>query len=48
MKKAPGGFQLFIDRIPNLRWFRQKAEEFLEGLGIEIKNHEQGRGMRMR
>ncbi len=47
-EKGPGGFQLFIDRIPILRWFRQKAEEFLERLGIEIKDREQGRGMRMR
>lgn len=46
--KGPGGFQLFIDRIPILRWFRQKAEEFLERLGIEIKDREQGRGMRIR
>ena len=47
-EKGPGGFQLFIDRIPILRWFRQKAKEFLERLGIEIKDREQGRGMRMR
>lgn len=47
-EKGPGGFQLFIDRIPILRWFRQKAEEFLERLGIEIKDREQGRGIRMR
>lgn len=47
-EKGPGGFQLFIDRIPILRWFRQKAEEFLERLGIEIKDREQGRGMRIR
>lgn len=46
--KGPGGFQLFIDLIPILQWFRQKAEEFLERLGIEIKDREQGRGMRMR
>ena len=31
-----------------LQWFRQKAEEFLERLGIEIKDREQGRGMWMR
>ena len=24
-EKGPGGFQLFIDRIPILRWFRQKG-----------------------
>ena len=47
-EKGPGGFQLFIDLIPILQWFRQKAEEFLERLGIEIKDREQGRGMRMR
>ena len=47
-EKGPGGFQLFIDRIPILRWFRQKAKEFLEHIGIKIKDHEQGRGMRMR
>ena len=46
--KGPGGFQLFIDLIPILQWFRQKAKEFLERLGIEIKDREQGRGMRMR
>ena len=37
-----------IDLIPILQWFRQKAEEFLERLGIEIKDREQGRGMRTR
>lgn len=47
-EKGPGGFQLFIDLIPILQWFRQKAKEFLERLGIEIKDHEQGRGMRMK
>ena len=47
-EKGPGGFQLFIDLIPILQWFRQKAEEFLERLGIEIKDREQGQGMRMR
>ena len=47
-EKGPGGFQLFIDLIPILQWFRQKAKEFLERLGIEINDHEQGRGMRMR
>lgn len=46
-EKGPGGFQLFIDRIPILRWFRQKAKEFLEHIGIKIKDREQGRGMRM-
>ena len=46
--KGPGGFQLVIDLIPILQWFRQKAEEFLERLGIEIKDREQGRGMWMR
>ena len=45
---GPGGFQLVIDLIPILQWFRQKAEEFLERLGIEIKDREQGRGMWMR
>ena len=41
-EKGPGGFQLFIDRIPILRWFRQKAKESLERLGIEIpeKRHQ--------
>ena len=39
-EKGPGGFQLFIDRIPILRWFRQKAKEFLEYIGI--KNQKQG------
>ena len=47
-EKGPGGFQLFIDLIPILQWFRQKAKEFLERLGIEIKDREQDRGMRMR
>jgi hypothetical protein len=41
-EKGPGGFQLFIDRTPILRWFRKKAKEFLERLGIEIpeKRHQ--------
>lgn len=47
-EKGPGGFQLFIDQIPILRWFRQKAKEFLEHIGIKIKDREQGRGMGMR
>ena len=47
-EKGPGGFQLFIDRIPILRWFRQKAKEFLEHIGIKIKDREQGRGIRMK
>lgn len=47
-EKGSGGFQLFIDLIPILQWFRQKAKEFLERLGIEIKDREQGPGMRIR
>ena len=47
-EKGPRGFQLFIDRIPILQWFRQKAKEFLEHIGIKIKDSEQGQGMRMR
>ena len=47
-EKGPGGFQLFIDQIPILRWFRQKAKEFLEHIGIKIKDREQGRGIGMR
>ena len=47
-EKGPGGFQLFIDRIPILRWFRQKAKEFLEHIGIKIKDRKQDRGMGMR
>ena len=47
-EKGPGGFQLFIDQIPILKWFRQKAKEFLEHIGIKIKNREQGRGIRMK
>lgn len=41
-EKGPGGFQLFIDRIPILRWFRQKAKEFLEHIGIKIKDRKPG------
>ena len=41
-EKGPGGFQLFIDRVPILRWFRQKAKEFLEHIGIKIKDRKQG------
>ena len=47
-EKGPGGFQLFIDLIPILRWFRQKAKEFLEHIGIKIKDRKQGRGIRMK
>ncbi|WP_418409119.1 MobV family relaxase [Alistipes ihumii] len=47
-EKGPGGFQLFIDRIPILRWFRQKAKEFLEHIGIKIKDRQQGQGIRMK
>lgn len=47
-KDAAGEFQLFIDRIPILRWFRQKAKEFLEHIGIKIKDRKQDRGMGMR
>ena len=47
-EKGPGGFQLFIDLIPILRWFRQNAKEFLEHIGIKIKDRKQGRGIRMK
>lgn len=47
-EKGPGGFQLFIDRIPILRWFRQKAKEFLEQIGIKIKEREPCRGIGMK
>lgn len=44
-EKGSGGFQLFIDRIPILRWFRQKAKEFLEHIGI--KDQKQGQQMKI-
>lgn len=47
-EKGSGGFQLFIDRIPILQWFRQKAKKLLEHIGIGIKDREQGRGMGVR
>lgn len=47
-EKSPGRFELLIDWIPILQWFRQKAKEFLERLGIKVKDPEQGHGMRMR
>ena len=34
-EKGPGGFQLFIDLIPILQWFRQKYRELMERLGRE-------------
>lgn len=47
-EKGPGGFQLFIDRIPILRWFRQKAKEFLERLGIKVPERNQHKSIGMK
>ena len=47
-EKGPGGFQLFIDRIPILRWFRQKAKEFLERLGIKVPERTQHKSIGMK
>lgn len=44
-EKGPGKFELLINRIPIIQWFRQKAKEFLERIGIKIKGREQGRGI---
>lgn len=41
-EKGPGRFELLINRIPIIQWFRQKAKEFLEQIGIKIKNRKQG------
>ena len=47
-EKGPGGFQLFIDRIPILLWFRQKAKEFLERLGIKVPERTQHKSIGMK
>jgi len=43
-EKGPEGFQLFIDLIPILRWFRQKYKELMERLGRETpeRQHQVG------
>ena len=47
-EKGPGRFELLINRIPIIQWFRQKAKEFLEHIGIIIKDRQQGQGIRMK
>lgn len=47
-EKGPGRFELLINRIPIIQWFRQKAKEFLEHIGIKIKDRQQGQGIRMK
>lgn len=38
--------QFTIDGVSEASWFRQKQREFLEGLGINVRENERGRGMR--
>lgn len=47
-EKGPGRFELLINRISIIQWFRQKAKEFLEQIGIKIKDRKQGQGIRMK
>lgn len=47
-EKGPGRFELLINRIPIIQWFRQKAKEFFEHIGIKIKDRQQGQGIRMK
>lgn len=47
-EKGPGRFELLINRIPIIQWFRQKAKEFLEQIGIKIKEREPCRGIGMK
>jgi hypothetical protein len=35
--KRPGMFNLLIDKINIIQWFRQKKQEFLKAIGINIK-----------
>ncbi len=44
--KRPGLFDLLIDRIPIVQWFRQKHKEFLQKIGINIKDNQQHRGFK--
>lgn len=47
-EKGSGRFELLINRIPIIQWFRQKVKEFLEHIGIKIKDRQQGQGIRMK
>ena len=38
--------QFTIDGVSEVSWFRQKQREFLEGLGINVRENEKKRGMR--
>jgi hypothetical protein len=44
--KRPGMFNLLIDKIDIIQWFRQKKQEFLKAIGINVKEREQSRGMK--
>ena len=39
--KRPGFFNLFIDRIPIIDWFRQKYADFRQAIGIPIKSKDE-------
>ena len=43
--KYPTRFNLFIDKIDIIQWFRQKHKEFLKAIGINIKEKQQDRGI---
>lgn len=47
-EKGPGRFELLINRIPIIQWFRQKAKEFLEHIGIKIKDRKPAKGPRIK
>lgn len=35
-----------IDGVSSTSWFKQKQREFLEGIGVNVKENERGRGMK--
>ena len=45
--KRPGLFNLLIDRIPIVQWFRQKHKEFLQKIGIKVPENKQSRGQKI-
>lgn len=42
----PGKLDLTIDGVSETNWFRQKHNEFLKSIGINIKEPRQDKGMK--
>ena len=44
--KRPGLFNLLIDKIDIIYWFRQKYREFQEKIGIKVQERQQNKGIK--